>query len=259
MICYSTFCDIAHTTLIYLSVFPCLTPINFLHHLETSSALRYALINKRLISIFLEVALWWDSFARLLFLPLTLGYYQIVVNQFVSDLFIGVISGLVATFFAVVFASFWKTIIQPWYEERVYKGVRIEGRWIGKAVIDGTVRETNWNISQVAHSIQMKAMTLEGPGKGRSYIGKGEIENRILTVTYRRESKKALERGCLVLKIARNGSQMKGFLALENAYTGQIIAPEYLLERDDGFYRTDLETQETSSDENKPQNLNLST
>ena len=43
-----------------------------------------------------------------------------------DNIIIGLVSGLAVTLFALVFRNFWNAIIVPWFEERVYKDVKIE-------------------------------------------------------------------------------------------------------------------------------------
>ena len=48
-----------------------------------------------------------------------------------ANIISGLISGLVVSIFVLVFRQFWNSVIVPWFEERVYKDVHIEGKWFG--------------------------------------------------------------------------------------------------------------------------------
>ena len=44
-----------------------------------------------------------------------------------ENIITGLVSGLVVILFVLVFRSFWNAVIVPWFEDRVYKDVKIEG------------------------------------------------------------------------------------------------------------------------------------
>ena len=154
------------------------------------------------------------------------------MNQALSDLFVGVVAGLVATFFVVVFSAMWKNAIEPWYEERIYKGVRIEGRWIARCRMGEEEQESIWNIAQTAHKIRVQGTTTLGLNTGKHYEALGEIRNLVLTVTYREISQYTLDRGCVVLKLTRDGREMHGYIVHEDNHQGEIAVTTYILYRD---------------------------
>ena len=61
--------------------------------------------------------------------------------EILSSLSIGVIAGLVATFFSAVLYKIWLSIITPWFEEIIYKDAKIEGRWEIETEIHGKLRK----------------------------------------------------------------------------------------------------------------------
>jgi len=46
-----------------------------------------------------------------------------------ENIIAGLISGAVVTLFIIIFRSIWIKIIEPWFEDRVYKDAQIEGKW----------------------------------------------------------------------------------------------------------------------------------
>lgn len=154
-----------------------------------------------------------------------------VLLQILSDLFVGTTAGLVATFLTVVFSSLWKNVIEPWYEERVYQGIRIEGRWESTVTIDNDRQVTMWNISQVAHKISVHFVAIEGRNKNNHYKGRGEIHNLSVTVIYAKNQRYTLDKGCLLLKVTQDGSAMKGYILHEDNLSGEVSTAEYSLLR----------------------------
>jgi hypothetical protein len=51
------------------------------------------------------------------------------MNSFGVAILSGIVSGLIATFLALVARIYWSLAIVPWYEERIYRDARIEGKW----------------------------------------------------------------------------------------------------------------------------------
>jgi len=52
-----------------------------------------------------------------------------LAQEFSMALLNGVLGGLIATAIALFFREVWAKIITPWYENRVYRDARIEGKW----------------------------------------------------------------------------------------------------------------------------------
>lgn len=155
------------------------------------------------------------------------------MEKVLSDLTLGTIAGLVATFFAVVISRLWKSLIEPWYEERVYKDARIEGPWRAKATINGIEREVMWDITQIGHRIRATAVPVSGPNKGKVFRNEGSFRNLILTLSYTRESRETLDRGCLAAKLVQNGTKLLGYIIHYNPRSESLEPVEYVMERVD--------------------------
>lgn len=134
-----------------------------------------------------------------------------MTENVMSNFWVGIISGLVATLFALVIRNFWNNVIIPWYEERIYRDAHIEGKWGGKFYFEGDkTEEFIVNIKRVSHSIYGNMISKED---GKEYDVEGEFRNMILTLVYSSKVVYEVDRGCLTLLLTRNGKELNGHIA----------------------------------------------
>ena len=126
---------------------------------------------------------------------------------------IGIVAGLITTLCVVVLRNIWVKIIVPWYEERVYKDVRIEGKWSGK--YEGKeYGEEIVNIERAGHSIKGEVTILNGHDKGKVYTFEGSFNNLILTAKYSAKNNTNLDQGTYCLMLKENGSKLVGITSI---------------------------------------------
>ncbi|MEM9556493.1 MAG: hypothetical protein AAGC60_19705 [Acidobacteriota bacterium] len=139
----------------------------------------------------------------------------------------GVISGLIATFLVFVLRAIWIRIIEPWYEEKVYQDARIEGTWLSEIRFPaGEVNKHRMTINQVGHKISGRTICYEGYSEGQSYLLSGTFHNLILTITYRIDNPRRIERGSLVLMLFDDGKQLKGQVSFYDDKQHRILTTE---------------------------------
>ncbi|GAJ21217.1 unnamed protein product [marine sediment metagenome] len=124
--------------------------------------------------------------------------------SFWSTLGSGVLGGLLATFLILVFAKYWKQVIIPWYEDRVYKDIRIAGKWRTKGEHNKEVFEENARICQKAHRVWGNIIYKTEKGVA-DYEFEGEFKNLILTARYWVKEENNLDRGTFTLMLRNNG------------------------------------------------------
>ena len=132
------------------------------------------------------------------------------------DLFIvigsGVVSGFVATFLTFVAARYWTKVIVPWYEERVYKDIKIAGEWDTQGEEHGDTFHEIAKVSQQAHRV-WGDIIYQSPSEIINYEFEGEFRNLILTGRYWVKGRNDLDRGTFTLMLRENGKLLKGFYA----------------------------------------------
>lgn len=139
---------------------------------------------------------------------------NLTIDSTVTNVIVSVISGVGVSFILFILNRFWKNTISPWIENKVYKDLRIEGKWFG--FYPGTIdyREDVINLKRNGHHIIGKLTCINGYEKGEEYIIKGSFKNLILSLTYETLDKKKTDRGTLTLMSKNNGDRLKGKIAL---------------------------------------------
>jgi hypothetical protein len=139
------------------------------------------------------------------------------MNSVLLSLGSGVVSGLVATFLAVVARKYWVSVVMPWYEERIYRNAKIEGRWNSRVSYSKSGHDWDefmFDIQRHSHSVKATLICTDGANKGSVYNFEGTFRNLILTGTYSTTEQSRLARGTLTLMLLNNGDVMDGSAAV---------------------------------------------
>ena len=133
-------------------------------------------------------------------------------DQLLTAIVGGVIGALIATFLMLVGGKYWKEIIVPWYEDKIYKDIRIAGDWKTLGDEDGIKFNENAKIQQKAHCISGEII-YKTESEVNEYEFEGEFKNLILTARYWVKGESNLDRGTFTLMLRNNGRMLKGFYA----------------------------------------------
>ena len=145
-----------------------------------------------------------------------------------SNIMVGIISGLTVSFVVMVLGKLWKNVIEPWYEERVYKDLHIEGKWYSLYPNTMDFRQETINLKRHGHTVYGTMMCTIGPDDGEEYKLSGSFRNMLLPLTYESTDKKKTDRGSITLRSAFNGDRMVGKIALyetrfDEIETGMVL------------------------------------
>jgi hypothetical protein len=77
----------------------------------------------------------------------------VMVPEVFFALGVGVVSGLFSTILVFLGAKYWNSVVIPWYEERVYKDIRIAGEWRTRGKESGEEFSETAIIKQNAHRV----------------------------------------------------------------------------------------------------------
>lgn len=120
----------------------------------------------------------------------------------------GIIAGLVTSFIVITWQQLWINVIQPWYEERIYKDTKIEGRWEISYPHHGG-REFA-DLKRTGHHVTGVITAIDGPDKGKAYEFDGTFKNLILTGSYSALQQRSLDRGTISVMLKNNGERFEG-------------------------------------------------
>ncbi len=145
-----------------------------------------------------------------------------------SNIIAGLVSGLIVTLFIVVFRSLWNSVITPWFENRVYKDIRIEGTWFSLYPSSPIFRQELIKIKRKGHGIVGVITCQNGGDEGEQYTLQGSFRNMILPITYESADLTKSDRGTITLRCLKNGEQLAGKIACYDSFddtisTGNVI------------------------------------
>ncbi|WP_439833790.1 hypothetical protein [Aeromonas enteropelogenes] len=134
----------------------------------------------------------------------------------------GLVSGLIVSFLVVVVGNIWNKIIIPWFEERVYKDVKIEGQWF--SFYEGRMlgREEVIDISRHGHQISGKLLCISQGDHGEQYLVSGSFKNLILPLAYENSNDSKTDRGTITLKSTQSAEVLKGKICYYSCYGDDV-------------------------------------
>jgi hypothetical protein len=150
-----------------------------------------------------------------------------MMDQILEGLVPGVVSGIVTSLILFLFLKYWAKVFIPWFEDRVYRGVRIDRRW--KIYTDNqTESSAEVTLKQSAHRISGVIAWNDKDGI-TDYLITGEFKDLILTATYQQRNTNSLDRGTITLYCLKNGAQLTGCYAWYDVKTSKIASGAYEL------------------------------
>ena len=127
-----------------------------------------------------------------------------MTQDFMNSIVSGLVSGLMVAIIILVLQVYYQKVILPWIEERVYKGVKIEGEWVGEI----SKENFSFNLRRISHRVNGEMVRQKD---GQVYKLDGEFRNLILTVTYTSSASRAIDRGCFTFLLVDNGRELNGY------------------------------------------------
>jgi len=133
-----------------------------------------------------------------------------------ENIILGLISGLLATFLVFVFRSIWNCILVPWFEERVYKDIKIEGTWFSLYPASSDNRQEVITLKRQGHAVKGEIVCLTGGDLGERYQVTGSFRNMLLPLSYESSDVSKADRGAITLQSIHNGERLSGKMAYYN-------------------------------------------
>lgn len=151
------------------------------------------------------------------------------MSEVVTTIFIGVFSGVVASVIIWVAIGVFKSILIPWYQQIVYRGINISGDWVSEQRYSGNICvRQSINITQRGHKITGSLISQNSiPGKGIDvtfFNLVGEMFDNYVDIEYKINDKRFIGRGVLLLKVKFGGTNLEGGLVAIDRFTSEIIS-----------------------------------
>ena len=145
-----------------------------------------------------------------------------------SNLIAGLVSGVIVTLLVVVFSKFWNSVIIPWFEDRVYKDIRIEGKWFVLYPSSPKQRQELVVLKRHGHAITGEMVCVSGYDEGEQYKLDGSFRNLLLPLMYESTDKQKSDRGTITLKCIMNGTRLSGKIAAYDSEDEDIVTANVL-------------------------------
>lgn len=166
---------------------------------------------------------------------------------FLSNLFVGIIGGLVTALLLFIWFFLLKSVINPWWENRLYKGVVLAGTWIGRRVAHHKIKEKSQENLNTIHeelNIQMEleqsgynlkgiftaeSLTVDKSGKEKYrniYKIKGHVHDNYVTLEYHPLSQKRTGMGTFLMEVKNGGKNLKGDITFLEEDDMEIVTLE---------------------------------
>jgi len=147
-----------------------------------------------------------------------------------SNLTIGIISGLISTVLIWLIVIVFKNLINPRIKELLYRGIDLEGEWHAESFITkeinngGIIQKKKEKVRELTLTINQNAYQLKGDiiiknifdngqeDKFSFYKYNGFIKDNYIILTYLPKSKKCIGLGSLLLIVKEGGMNLKGDL-----------------------------------------------
>ena len=157
-----------------------------------------------------------------------------------SQIVLGVVSGVVASTLVFLFTVIWKKHLVPWYEQRVYNGVSIQGAW---TLVDSAPQEAStheWTqletleITQAAQHLQGTLTLAPKPGIESAVIAlgvAGEISDRFVSLLMKSPSRSRIAYGVMLGQVVGEGNRIEGQAAFYDVTHNEILAAHVVYKR----------------------------
>ncbi len=152
--------------------------------------------------------------------------------QFYLAIFVGVFSGCLTALLIWIIRKIFINIFSPWLEQRLYKGVLLDGTWNATVNFedtrkDGSIfqsqKDLTLNLHQKGNKVngnfyarsKKRVKTndnSEGPWReyANQYTVEGAVNDNYVTLNYQVLSRHRTGQGAFVLKITHGGTKLKG-------------------------------------------------
>ncbi len=141
---------------------------------------------------------------------------------------IGIISGLITYLLVASGRWLWGKKIVPWYEDKVYRDVRLDGDWqttfYGE---DGGEFNETATVHQTANNVTGD-IQLQGETAIKHYEFQGKIANLLLTAEYWLKGASSRDRGAFCVTVKENGKKLEGYLSWYSDSDDDIRFSEYV-------------------------------
>lgn len=121
------------------------------------------------------------------------------------SVFVGIFTGVISAILVAFSNNIYKTIVLPWFQSKVYRGVLLEGKWEGYMEIDSIKWDMGLVIKQkgnkVSGTLTAKSIDSNAKKKETDMIFEGNIYDGYLIINCTSTDSHDISFGAMILKI----------------------------------------------------------
>jgi|GEM_PF-3319839 len=158
------------------------------------------------------------------------------MDNFIS-LMIGIVSSLVATIVFIVISELIRRVVLPWYEDKVYRGVRIDGKWEAKN--DGTKQKATFFLQQKGDQVigtYSHIMPQSAARKIEEYQVTGNVRDTYVNLTFHPTARDQIDTGTYVSRLSHDSSDDKltmiGMITGINTTTAEVVCEKTVFKKE---------------------------
>lgn len=156
--------------------------------------------------------------------------------ELAATIFIGVLSGVIASVLFFALGRIYQKILVPWFEERIYKGINVEGVWQLEHIDYTHHRRITLELTQHAQklsgtSIHIATSETATGDRLRRYRINGRIQDRFLLLSGEPSDSSRIGAVTFLLEVVGDGQVMEGFSTAYSTVTSQVIGARCKLTR----------------------------
>lgn len=124
---------------------------------------------------------------------------------------VGIVSSLVATAIFIILSELFRKVFIPWYEDRIYKGTRIDGLWKlseidNEEILSGS--DMFFSLVQHGENIYGKYSHKSSDGEIDNYILSGKLRDMYFLSTAVPESKRLIDGISVLMHLDFNNNKL---------------------------------------------------
>jgi hypothetical protein len=130
-----------------------------------------------------------------------------------KSIILGVVSGIVTSFILALVLRIYTKILKPWFEELLYKGVDIDGKWATTHVTPSTTYHLTLHVDQKANKLSgtyYEKCVHGSEETSAEHSITGTLVNNYIIINFSPISRKIIAPGTMLLKIMDGGSSLHG-------------------------------------------------
>lgn len=151
----------------------------------------------------------------------------------IETIFLGVVSGVITTVFLFIIGKLTSSVIIPWYQRIIYRGIDLQDRWTHKAEgPDNSTYTYQLDLKQNAHLIYGTGVIAKS-GTKHDYIQdftiEGETWEGYVTLNLRSSNRKSMSFVSGLFQVDSRGSSLTGTWCYRGSHPDKVKSEDLTL------------------------------